>query len=346
MTTIRRVAFVGVSHYHALDWVDAVRAHPHAEVAGVWDRDAALRDRFAAETGAPTWDSRAELLDAADVAAIASVTADHAEDAIAAAAAGCHVLLEKPPTASLDDFERISDAVDAAGVVFAQNLPKRLDPASIALRELVRGGSLGPIASVRIRHGHSQAWDEGFRTAWFADPAAAGGGALLDEGIHTLDFCRWLFGEPSAVFAQISSPAKLAVEDTALISLEYADGPLVSITTSWSMAGARGSIEIHGRDGSVDLGGVDMASRGQDGPLLSHVRRVPASQWQSREWLDLGVTPAFTAGGFHGLGITDLLDALADGRDPSAGRDDARAALRLVAAAYRSAETGRKTWLS
>lgn len=341
------VAFVGVSHYHARDWVTAVADHPLADLIGVWDRDPALADSFAREAGTTSWSSRADLLAAADAVAIASVTTDHADDVVASVAAGCHVLLEKPPAASLEEFAEARAAIEGSGIVFAQNFPKRLDPASIALRHLVHSGGLGPVSVVRIRHGHSQAWDEAFRRAWFADPARAGGGALLDEGIHTLDFCRWLFGEPSSVFAQVSSPAGLSVEDTAVISLEYADGPLVSITTSWSMAGARGSIEIHGRDGSAELTGVDMASAGLGSPpLAARVRRRAASESSERRWEDLGVTPVFTTGGFHGLGVTNFLEAVTGAGAPSAGLEDALAALRLVRAAYDSHESGRKTWLS
>ncbi|KQZ10792.1 hypothetical protein ASD23_01090 [Agromyces sp. Root1464] len=347
MTKTQRVAFIGLSHYHATDWVAAVAAHPHAELVGVWDRDAVLRARFAAGAGTTAWDSREALLADADVVAIASVTSDHRDDAVAAAEAGCHLLLEKPPTADLASFAAVRQAVEASGVVFAQNLPKRLDPASLAVRRLVAAGELGPIASVRIRHGHWQAWDDGFRSSWFTDPVAAGAGALLDEGIHTLDFCRWLLGEPDAITAHVSSATGLAVEDTAVITVQYRRGPIVSITTSWSMAGASGSIEVHGRDATIDLGGVDMASRGLSGEsLLRRVARRSADAAAAREWEDLGVVPVFSSGGFHGLGITDLLDALAEGRDPAAGLDDAEAALRLVEAAYESARTGRMTWLS
>lgn len=345
--SILNVAFVGLSHYHARDWTQAVAAHPQARLIGVWDRDAQLANEFAATAGVPAFTFRDELLAAADVVAIASVTTDHESDAVAAASAGCHILLEKPPTVDQDALARIAAAVAENRVTFAQNLPKRLDQASIALRDLVRGGDLGPIISLRLRHGHSQGWDEGFRSSWFVDPARAGAGALLDEGIHTLDFCRWLLGEPSWVTAQTSSQLGLPVEDTALITVGYDDGPLVSITTSWSMAGADGSIEVHGRDASVDIGGVDMASRSVSGDaLVRRIDRVAASRTAERTWRDLGITPTFSAGGFHGLGITDLLDALVEGRAPAAGLDDAAAALRLVDAAYESARTGRTTWLS
>lgn len=347
MTAALTVGIVGVSHYHAQDWVAAIEQHPHSSFAGVWDRDPFLAAAFGQRAGCPVFAERADLLSHIDVAAIASTTADHVDDAVAAAEAGCHILLEKPPAVDLGGFGSIRRAVETSGVVFAQNLPKRLDRASLALREEVRSGSLGPIVTMRIRHGHSQGWDEGFRRSWFTDPARAGRGALLDEGIHTLDFSRWLLGEPRWISAQISRTVGLAVEDTAVIALGYDDGPLVSITSSWSIAGAVNSVEVHGRDASVDLAGVDMASRGLGGaPALRRVDRRSSSDWATRSWEPIVDESTFSAGGFHGLGVTDLLDALVQGRPPAAGLDDAEAALRLVAAAYESADNGRTSWLS
>lgn len=338
---------LGLSHYHAQDWTAAIAQHPNARLVGVWDRDTSLAAAFALRAGCAVFTSRDDLLAEADVVTIASTTSDHVEDAVVAAAAGRHILLEKPPSVDLLGLAAIRRSVEASGVLFAQNFPKRLDRVSVAVRDEIRSGRLGPITTVRIRHGHSQGWDDAFRHSWFADPSRAGAGALLDEGIHTLDFSRWLLGEPEWIWAQTSRTLGLAVEDTALISLGYAEGPVVSITTSWSMAGAANSVEVHGRDGSLDLGGVDMASRGLgDGASLRRVRRLDAREWSERSWETVVDESSFGAGGFHGLGVTDLLDAIVERREPSAGLDDAEAALRLVTAAYESAQTGRTIWLS
>lgn len=337
-----RIGVAGATHYHVRDWVRAVNEETDVDLVGVWDESADTAAAVAAEGETDVQSDLGRLLDECDAVLIASATTTHADIAVAAAGAGCHMLIEKPMAASLVDLDRIDVAVRDAGVVCAQNFPKRLDAASLHLKSVLAEGVIGQPKMLRARHGHSQLTDDGFRGSWFTDPSQSGGGALLDEGIHLLDFSRWLFGEPSAVFAFSSATSGTAVEDSAVISLHYADGLIADLSASWFMAGADGSVELHGTSASVLIGGVDMASRGlTPAPLVKTVRRVHTSDIANRAWRDEGVVPTFSAGGFHGLGVRDFIAALRDDRPPSADITDARAALRLVEAAYESARTGR-----
>jgi predicted dehydrogenase len=195
----------------------------------------------------------------------------------------------------------------------------------VRLREVIEDGSLGPIAMVRMRHGHSQGFDPGFRASWFSDPSQAGGGTFLDDGIDLLDLYLWPSGMLKTVFAISSARATgLPVEDAAVVKLDYITGPSISICVSSAFASADGGIEVCGGQASISLSGVDMASRGlSTRPLMRICERLAGEHANERCWRDLGVEPIFTTGGFHGLGVDDVLSAIQEEHAPSAGLADA-----------------------
>lgn len=334
------IALLGLQHYHSNFWIKAILASDDAVVAGVWDKDPALADSFAAKYGVSAFADRDVLIGACDAVAICSATSDHLPLIEAAAEAGRPILCEKPLAATAEDTAAALAALRRTGVPFMQSFPKRLDPATVAVRDIVQGGDLGRITMVRVRHGHSHGFSEEFCKGWYVDPALSGGGTLLDEGIHAADFLRQIFGEPVSVTATISNDALgLPVEDTAMAVFRYDDGLLAEIVTSWCFAAADASIEIYGTGGTLLLSGVDIASRPtRDAGFLRLFRR----KGEGGAWETVDVMPHFKTGIFHEHVAWAFIAALTSGTDfPTTARDGARA-FSMIRAAYDAAESGQR----
>ncbi len=330
-----RIALLGVQHYHANFWTKAILQSPDAQIAGIWDPDHALAQKFAQSYKVAFEEDRHALLESCDAVAICSATVDHRAFIAAAAKAGKPILCEKPLGVSKEDGEEIRRIIQAAGVAFMQSFPKRFDPVTQVVRDIVNSGDLGTLTLCRVRHGHSHGLNPEFADAWFVDPAKSGGGTLLDEGIHAADFLRYVFGEPDRTIAMISSGTlDLAVEDTATATFSFANGMLAEVSTGWCFAAADASIEIYGTNGTILLSGVDIASRSTRETGFLKVFR------KDRGWEVLDIVPHFKTGVFHEHVAWAFIQALKDGKTMPTGLDDGLRAFAMIDAAYLSARTG------
>ncbi|MHB8642697.1 MAG: Gfo/Idh/MocA family protein [Gaiellaceae bacterium] len=245
---------------------------------------------------------------------------------------GKHVLCEKPLGRNLDEATAMRDAALAAGRVLKVGFNHRHHPALAQAHELSVAGAIGPLLAIRAVYGHGGR--AGYEREWRADPELAGGGELLDQGVHVLDLCRWFLGE----FAEVSGVVATSfwdvapLEDNAFALLRTADGRVASLHTSWTQWRNLFRFEAIGRDGYLAVEGLG-GSYGIE--RLVHGRRRP----------ELGV-PAETATEFPGedrswrLEWEELRAAIAEGREPLGNADDGVEAARLVEAIYRSAREG------
>lgn len=338
-----RVALLGVQHYHANFWTGAIAQSPRAAIAGVWDSDPATQQGFAGRHGLAVAADRDALVAGADAVAICSATCEHRALVDCAARHGKPVLCEKPLGVTLADAEVIRDIVAGAGIQFMQSFPKRFDPVNHEIAALLRDGALGRVTMVRVRHGHSHGLNDAFRHEWFVDPAQSGGGTLLDEGVHAADFLHWMFGLPRSVTATISSDALgLPVEDTAIATFRYSDGMIAEVATSWCFAAADTSIEIYGTEGTILLGGVDIASRpAREDGFLRVFRRAP----EGGRWTAAPTVPHFKTGVFHEHVAWAFIDAMEKGGEMPTTLADGIVAQAMIDAAYRAAAGGCATWI-
>lgn len=338
MTQPIKIALLGVQHYHSNFWTKAFKSSDLAQVVGVWDQDAALAGTFSKDHDIPVFQDQAEALAACDSVAICSATSDHKPLIEAALAAGRDVLCEKPLAKDLEETQALVSLIEASDRVFMQSFPKRLDPASQAVRDIVNSGDLGRITMVRVRHGHSHGFNEDFKKQWYVDPEKSGGGTLLDEGVHAADFLLDIFGEPETATAFISNKTLgLDVEDTAMATFGYADGMVAEVSTSWCFAAADASIEVYGTKGTVLLSGVDIASRPTREKDFLQIFK--ASDDGGR-WTSLDLVPQFKTGVFHEHVAWAFVKALSTKTSvPTTARDGLRAFL-MIDAAYAAAESG------
>jgi predicted dehydrogenase len=189
---------------------------------------------------------------AIDAVFIASVNGAHAEQTIRAAAAGKHVLCEKPMANTVEDCRRMVDACRSNRVQLMTAYRKYFEPGSVALKKLVKSGKLG-----RIRHifsVYTEIVDP--NKTWQLNQKRAGGGSLMDIGIYCVSTMRWVAGStPIDATAHIwtDDPKRFSeVEDSIAFRLTHPDGLVCQGASSYSAAAAS-FIQVHGEKGWAAL---------------------------------------------------------------------------------------------
>ena len=221
------------------------------------------RTRASAERAATQWrtgdvidDWRAVLeRDDVDAVDICSPNALHAEMAIAAAEAGKHVLVEKPMAVTLAEADAMIDAAAAAGVVLMAAHNVRFAAPYLAAARAVADGRIGEVVGVRAAFGHAgpQAWAPA--STWFREPSVAGGGAVLDLGIHVADLLRAVtHDEVEEVSAFLRRPDPDGVEEAGQVAFSLRGGGVGTFHASWvARPGPDHQLVVHGTDGSLTV---------------------------------------------------------------------------------------------
>jgi len=189
---------------------------------------------------------------AASAVYVATPVDRHRPEALAAIAAGKHVLIEKPLGLSGDDAQRICDAATAAGVTAGCAYYRRCFPRFAHLKRLLSEGALGQIVMVRTCYWSWFDPAEDDPKRWRVDPARGGGGPLADMGSHIFDLIIALFGVPQRVLARCSTQVHdYAVEDTAAVIMMLENGAQVTAEIGWNSKTWRHEFEVIGTEGKV-----------------------------------------------------------------------------------------------
>ena len=332
------VALLSFAHTHQEHWATSLAADPRAIVRAVWDADSG-RGAAAAARHATTFEASLDaVLRRTDVQAVAICveTCRHADLVVAASQAGKHILCEKPIAPSLSACRRMASAVTESGVTYMQSFPQRLLPANHRVRKLLREGAIAPISLVRKRHGHYFALrDLAATMPWILDPAQAGGGAFLDEGVHQTDMLRWLLGDP---FEVVALPGRMSggrsVEDIGAAIYRFADGVTAVLEAGWTWVAGGPTTEIYGDRGTIVQGFTDCASAAAPLPGATYLclYRADASE---PAWTDLGDPHDFWT--IHQRVPRAFLDCLISGGPPASTLADGAAALEMILGAYQAA---------
>jgi predicted dehydrogenase len=185
--------------------------------------------------------------------------------------AGKHVLVEKPGARSAAELEPVVRAAREAGVVVKVGFNQRFHPGFRKARELVDAGAIGPLSHVRARYGHGGR--PGYDREWRADPVIAGGGELLDQGVHLIDLARWFLGDFSEVQGHIDTFFwDMPVEDNGFLFLRTEGGQVAWLHASCSEWKNLFSFELFGRNGKLQIDGLG-GSYGTE--RLSFYRMLP-----------------------------------------------------------------------
>ena len=272
-------------------------------------------------------DSLDELLASVDVVDVCTPTYTHPEIVLAAAAAGRHVLCEKPLALDAATAQEMVTACDTAGVRLYPGHVVRYFPEYAALQRAVAAGAIGTPAVLTFHRSGARP-----RQAWFADPALSGG-IIMDQMIHDLDFARWLGGEVESVHARLadSDPGTATGVVSAHVVARHSNGVISSVTGTWARPGTRFryGFQAAGTDGML---AYDSAA---DPSLRTDTGAAP-DDGAERLLPDVSLmeSPFITE-------IREFAAALTGGPTPRVSADDGVAAVRLAAAATASLDTGR-----
>jgi len=250
--------FVGASTIAGQYLASAIRATGNCEVRWIVSGSADRAASFAKTHGITKsgGDLSAALADPAVSAVyISSTNEKHHAQALAAFAAGKHVLCEKPLATNIADAQDMVAAAERAGVVFATNHHLRSAGSLRAIRQLIADGKVGKVLSLRIFHAvelpvHLRGWR--------LDNPAAGGGVIADLTVHNADTARFLLDEdPVSVVAHMDATGLgQGVEDSAMSVWAMPSGAMVFSHESFTHPYASSGIEVHGTKGSILARGV------------------------------------------------------------------------------------------
>jgi len=230
---------------------------PDCDIVAVSRARGELAAAFAADVGARRWYPRwQELIADGDVQSVYVATPVHlhAEQAIAAAEAGKHVLCEKPMAMTADECDRMIAASRAHGVRLGIAYYRHFYPAVLRAKEIIASGEIGqPVfAQMNAFEHFDPAGDHPRR--WLLDPAVAGGGPMMDFGCHRLEVLLHLFG---SVRRTVSIAANVvfdrAVEDTAAVLLQFDRGPCGVVAVSHASFEGQDTLQLFGTRGSIQI---------------------------------------------------------------------------------------------
>ncbi|MFI5352919.1 MAG: Gfo/Idh/MocA family protein [Candidatus Binatales bacterium] len=262
----------------------------------------------------------------------------HCEFTLKAIASGCHVLVEKPMAPAAADARQMVAAADAAGRILMVAMQRRHAGLEKIVKEALDAGAIGVPNFIRARlsHGGPEQWAPG--QSWFYSREQAGGGAMLDLGVHVADLAIWMMGEIDSVIGQVGSVrANIEVEDHGAMVVEFRSGATGVIEASWNSRPGLASFEIYGSEGRVMCGypRLDIAIQRADGsPAPGYSREEILKRFDP---LDFAAPSRALAAAF--------VAAIRGERAPCPSGADGMRAVEAIEACYRSSRTGSRITL-
>jgi len=320
---------------------------PNLRLVAVADTVAEAAARRGAEFGVDHHADVDALLERADVDVVSVCVPSglHAEVGVRAAAAGKHVIVEKPIDVTLEAADRLIAACGRHGVGLTVISQHRFAAGVVRLRELIDAGRLGRLVlgDALIKWYRTQGYyDSGaWRGTWSLD----GGGCLMNQGVHYTDLLQWMMGPVDRVFARCTTAAHegIEVEDVALALIHFTSGAVGVLEASTAVyPGLPERLEVTGTGGTV----IVESGRVRACELKDEKGETPAygATLRSEAVAEAGAAadPAAISHAGHRAQIADFLESIEAGRPPLVTGEEARKPLELILAVYLSAREGRE----
>ncbi len=343
MSTKVRVGLIGLG-WPGREHLKGYLATPAAEVAALCDLDEPLLQRVAGEHGIRrTYADYRQMLarEKLDAVSVCVPNHRHAELTIEALRAGAHVLCEKPPAMNVAEAEAMARAARESGRLLMYALVMRFHPETRFLKDLIVAGELGEIYIGKAGYTRRRGIPLG-RDNWFVDKSRAGGGAMIDIGVHALDCIWYLMGTPSPVSVSGSAYRKFArcvpegvrydVDDAALALIKFANGATLFLEASWAwnlpggttkqVAGTKGGAQLDPLRIHTEKNGVVLDAALGDKSIPAGYGGAPANPFAAE--------------------VAHFLAALAGAVPPVATAEEGVALMQMLTGVYESAETGRE----
>jgi UDP-N-acetyl-2-amino-2-deoxyglucuronate dehydrogenase len=317
---------------------EAIRAIPGANVVAVWGRSATRANELAAKYGATAYTDYNAFLAHPGLAIVnvCSPSGVHLEHGQAAAEAGKHVLVEKPIEINLERADALVAACEKAGVKLGVIFQSRFLPAVQKVKAAVEAGKLGKLILGDAYVKWYRAPEYYGAGSWHGTLKLDGGGALINQAIHTIDLLRWMMGPVDKAFAlkKALRYTHIEAEDTLIGNLEFQNGALgVVVATTSIKPGFKRRLEISGERGTIILDG--------DAISVWDIEGETSTDNSAEQITDGSSNPAAISTEGHRRQIEDMLDAVLENREPVVNGHEGRKSLEVVAALYQAANEQR-----
>ena len=322
-----RAVVIGVGHYHATYppfYLDQLTQHG-VEVVAVHDPEKTVAETTAARVGSAAYDDMRAMLAETKPDFILGLGRHIDMPAVVEAAieSGIPTIMEKPWGVDADTVAALALRAEKAGAWIATPFSMRYSLWAQRCREMVQAGSLGAVSNIRfrmVRPGVQRYIDQG--CSWMLSTTEAGGGVLLNLGIHGMDLCRWITGEePVVVSAHVSNAVfSLDIEDYAHVTLQTPSGILFHVEVGYT----------YPRDGGADDEHVFFAERAMLRETDGGVEVVTRDGSRTEQ------TPQGMLTSWEGV-IVDCIERIRQGGPPPNTPSDLSRAVSLVVEAYRVA---------
>ena len=331
-----------IASFHA----KAIAQIPSASLSACFDISSERSGAFARDFSCLSYDTPDDLLSdpAVDAVIICTPSGLHLEPALAAAAAGKHLVIEKPLEITPERCDQIIAAARENNVRLAGIFPSRFSDGALLIKTALDKGRFGRLtvldAAVKWYRSEEYYAQAGWRGTWKLD----GGGALMNQSIHAVDLLQWFSGGISELSAYTATLAHegLEVEDTATASVLHLSGALGTITgTTASWPGWAKRIEISGFKGSAVLEDDRVTrwdfseSHPEDKAILERIESGEGGSGGAGDPKAIGFEG-------HRRQLSDFVEALAENREPLVNGTEAKKAVEIITAIYQSARTGER----
>ncbi|MXY94203.1 MAG: Gfo/Idh/MocA family oxidoreductase [Caldilineaceae bacterium SB0670_bin_27] len=306
-----------------------------ARLVGVGHYNPARYGEISQRFGVPARSYDDVLADpAVDAVCICTPSGQHAQETIAAASNGKHVLVEKPMALSLADADAMIAACRENGVQLGVCLQRRAEPLFRRVHDAIHGGDLGEITLgvVTMPYYRDEPYyaQADWRGTWEMD----GGGVLMNQGIHIIDLLLWFLGDPVDVHAFADSRHRsVEIEDTAGAVLRFANGAVATITaTVATEPGFPHRLEVYGTNGGIQIEGESVLRWGLADEAKSTVEPWPVAT----EQVDAGMAgdPRGISTSGHIAILKDFISGIRRGEDPVIDGTEGRRSLAAILAVY------------
>ena len=336
-----RIGILGFAHGHIGAIANQWKSHPEWDVqlSGGWDHDAARGKKNCENLEIAFFDSPDDLL-ASDIRAviITSETSLHADLCEKAAEAKKDIILYKPMALTMQEADRIVEAVKKNGVRFTMAWQMRTDPQNQKIKELIQEKELGNCCLYRRRHClPTHIWGN-FENTWHASPKF-NRDIFADDSSHPIDLMQWIFGMPESVMCEMSTMVNEKIpNDNAVILFKYANGMIAEISCSFTCSASEITTEVYCEKGTIQQYFGDNPSTRLPRP------EMPGLKWfkeGDQDWQDSGIQSPAAHGARLGWQAEPLSQFLKGG-EPICTAEEGRNDLRMVLACYVSAREGRR----
>jgi len=318
----------------------AARTIPNVEIGAVFGTNAERVGRLCCEYGGKAYSNFDEFLAhrPMELVAIGSPSGLHGEQGIAAARHGLHVLTEKPIDTVMERADVLIAETRKAGVQLGVFFQDRCKPDILSVKNAVDAGVLGKpiLADGRVKWYRPLEYYT--KSRWRGTWALDGGGALINQAVHTLDLMLWIFGEVKAVQAVCKTALHaIEAEDTLIAMLEFANGALGVLQAATSVfPGYPRRLELTGSEGTLILEQDRMLAVELKNPSADLLKRSEADKNPSSS------SPTISDARGHQAVLEDFLRAIRTNTKPRCDGQEGRRSLALVQAIYEACRTGKR----